>query len=213
MNTDVREELRHYARRLITDGLVVGTAGNISVRIDDQVLITPSGLPYELIECDDLCVVDPDGQQLDGARRPSSETPLHTLIYRTTEAAAVVHTHSSYATTLACVIDELPAIHYTIHRFGGDTIPVAGYELFGSDALAERVAPLLQERRGVLLRNHGAVTYGRSLAEAYDLTLLLEWLARLYWHAKQVGEPRILSAAEIEAVAAEARRRHYAQTT
>jgi L-fuculose-phosphate aldolase len=191
---------------------VVGTAGNISIRLDDEIVITPTSVPYDLIERGDLCVVDLAGSQIDGRHRPSSEAPLHTQIYRTTDAAAVVHTHSPFATTLACVIDVLPAIHYSIHRFGGDTIPVAEYELFGSDALAERVALMLKDRRGVLLRNHGAVTYGSSLKEAYELTEVLEWLARLYWQAKQLGEPRLLTAAEIDEVAAEARRRRYANT-
>jgi L-fuculose-phosphate aldolase len=205
-------ELIQRARMLSDTGLVVGTAGNVSVRLDGEIAITPTSIPYDVIEPSDLCLIDLAGRQIDGERRASSEAPLHTQIYRTTDAAAVVHTHSPFATTLACVIDVLPAIHYSIHRFGGDTIPVAEYELFGSDALADKVSLLLKDRRGVLLRNHGAVTYGSSLAEAYDLTVMLEWLARLYWQAKQLGEPRILTAAEIDEVAAEARRRRYANT-
>lgn len=206
------DELLRYARTMANSGFVVGTAGNVSIRLDDEIVITPTSIPYDRIERDDLCVVDLAGRQLGGRRRPSAETPLHAQIYRSTDAAAVVHTHSPFATTLACVIDELPAIHYSIHRFGGDTIPVAEYERFGSDALADRVALLAKDRKGVLLRNHGAVTYGASLAEAYDLAELLEWLARIYWHAKQLGEPRLLTAAEIAEVAKEARRRRYANT-
>ena len=191
------------------DGLVLGTAGNISVRLDDEIVITPSSMAYELIEPSDLCVLDLSGRRLDGRRRPSSESPLHTQVYRTTDAAAVVHTHSPFATTLACAIDVLPAIHYAIHRFGGDTVRVAEYERFGSDELADKVAFALKDRRGALLRNHGAVTYGSSLAEAYDLAVLLEWLSRIYWQAKQLGEPRLLTTAEIEEVAEEARRLRY----
>ena len=194
------------------DGLVTGTAGNISIRLGDEIVITPTSIPYDLVERADLCVLDLGGGQLDGSQRPSSEAPLHTQIYETTDAAAIVHTHSPFATTLACVIDVLPAIHYSIHRFGGDTIPVAPYERFGSDALADRVAEALKDRRGVLLRNHGAVTYGSSLSEAYELTVLLEWLAQIYWQAKQVGEPRVLTAAQVEDVAEEARRRRYSTT-
>ena len=207
MSDEPLDELMQYARRLTADGLVVGTAGNISIRLGDEIVITPTSIPYERIERDDLCVLG-----VDGRRRPSSETPLHTRIYETTDAAAVVHTHSPFATTLACVVDVLPAIHYSIHRFGGDTIPVVDYELFGSQALADRVALAVRDRRGMLLRNHGAVTYGSSLREAYDLTVLLEWLARIYWQAKQLGEPRLLSAAAIADVAAEAQRRRYAPT-
>ena len=207
MSGEPLNELVQYARRLTADGLVVGTAGNISIRLGDEIVITPTSIPYERIERDDLCVLG-----VDGRRRPSSETRLHTRIYETTDAAAVVHTHSPFATTLACVVDVLPAIHYSIHRFGGDTIPVVDYELFGSQALADRVALAVRDRRGVLLRNHGAATYGSSLREAYDLTVLLEWLARIYWQAKQLGEPRLLSAAAIADVAAEAQRRRYAPT-
>jgi len=204
------DEIVRCARRMSYDGLVVGTAGNISVRLDDEIVITPTSIPYELIERSDLCVLDLSGRRLDGRQRPSSESPLHTQVYRTTDAAAVVHTHSPFATTLACAIDVLPAIHYSIHRFGGDTVPVAEYERFGSDELADRVAFALKDRRGALLRNHGAVTYGASLLEAYDLSVLLEWLSRIYWQAKQLGEPRLLTTAEIDEVAEEARRRRYA---
>jgi L-fuculose-phosphate aldolase len=204
------DELVRCARTMADSGLVVGTAGNISIRLGEEIVITPTSIPYESIQRSDLCVLDLAGRQLDGTRRPSSETPLHAQIYRTTDAAAVVHTHSPFATTVACVVDALPAIHYSIHRFGGDSIPVAGYERFGSDALADEVARMLKDRRGVLLRNHGAVTYGSSLAEAYDLAVLLEWLAQIYWHAKQLGEPRLLTRAEISEVAAEARRRRHA---
>jgi L-fuculose-phosphate aldolase len=206
------DELVRHARMMSADGLVTGTAGNISIRLGDEIVITPTSIPYELIERDDLCVLDLGGRQIDGSRRPSSEAPFHTQVYEATDAAAVVHTHSLFATTLACVIDVLPAIHYSIHRFGGDTVPVAPYERFGSDALADRVAVVLKDRRGALLRNHGAVTYGSSLAEAYDLAVLLEWLAQIYWQAKQVGEPHVLTAAQVEEVAAEARRRRYATT-
>ena len=206
------DELVRCAQLMSDSGLVVGTAGNISIRVEDEIVITPTSIPYDQIDRSDLCVLDLEGRQLDGDRRPSAETPLHTQVYSTTDAAAVVHTHSLYATTVACVSDELPAIHYSIHRFGGDTIRVADYELFGSDELADTVTLGLKDRRGVLLRNHGAVTYGSSLAEAYDLAVLLEWLAQIYWQAKQLGEPRLLSADEISEVAEEARRRRYANT-
>ena len=206
------DELVQRARMMGESGLVIGTAGNLSIRIGEEIAITPTSVPYELIERSDVCVLDLDGRQIDGHRPASSEAPLHTQVYKSTDAAAVVHTHSPFATTVACACDELPAIHYGIHRFGGHTVSVAEYERFGSDALADRVTAMLKDRRGVLLRNHGAVTYGSSLEEAYELTVLLEWLARIYWQAKQLGEPCLLSAAEVDEVAAEARRRRYANT-
>jgi L-fuculose-phosphate aldolase len=204
-----RLEVVEHGRRMLADGLVKGTSGNISVRVGDEVVITPGSVPYEEITPEGLAIVDLDGNAISGGR-PSSETPLHTLVYRETDAAAVVHTHSIYATTLACTVDALPAVHYMIHAFGGDAIEVSDYERFGSDELAAAVHAALGERRGVLLRNHGAVVHGPTLSRAYDLAVLLEWLAELYWRASVFGEPRILSHEQLEEVATEARRRTYA---
>jgi len=203
-----RVEVVEYGKRMLRDGLVKGTSGNISVRVGDEVAISPGSMPYEEIEPDDVSIVDLDGNHLGGGR-PSSETPLHTLVYRETDAAAVVHTHSIYATTLACTVDELPAVHYMIHTFGGDSIAVSDYERFGSEELAAAVHAALGDRRGVLLRNHGAVVHGPTLNRAYDLAVLLEWLAELYWRSSVFGEPRILSHDQLEEVATEASRRAY----
>lgn len=203
-----RADVAEYGRRMLRDGLVKGTSGNISVRVGDRVAISPGSMPYEEITPDDVAVVDLDGNPIEGGR-PSSETPLHTLVYRETDAAAVVHTHSIYATTLACTVDELPAVHYNIFAFGGSTIQVSDYERFGSDELAAAVHKALGDRRGVLLRNHGAVVHGPDLARAYDLAVLLEWLSELYYRSSQLGEPRILTAEQLDEVAAEARRRSY----
>ncbi len=202
-------EVIAYAQRMLREGLVKGTSGNVSVRVGDEVAITPGSVPYEDITPDGVAIVDLDGNHISGGN-PSSETPLHTLVYRETDAAAVVHTHSIYATTLACTVDELPAVHYMIHAFGGDTIEVSDYERFGSDELAAAVHKALGDRRGVLLRNHGAVVHGPSLGRAYDLAVLLEWLAELYWRSSVFGEPRILSHQQLEEVATEAARRAYA---
>ena len=209
--SDRLDALIHRARLLVEGGLVIGTAGNVSLRIDDEIVVTPTSIPYNRIQREDLCVLDLAGHQTGGRRRASSEAPMHAQIYTATDAAAVVHTHSPFATTIACVYDALPAIHYSIHRLGGDTVPVVEYELFGSDALADRIALMAKGRQGVLLRNHGAVTWGSSLEEAYDLAVLLEWLAQLYWQAKQLGEPHLLTADEIRGVSEEARRRREAR--
>jgi L-fuculose-phosphate aldolase len=203
-----RVEVVEYGKRMLREGLVKGTSGNISVRVGDEVAISPGSMPYEEIEPDDVSIVDLDGNHLSGGR-PSSETPLHTLVYRETDAAAVVHTHSIYATTLACTVDELPAVHYMIHTFGGDSIAVSDYERFGSDELAAAVHAALGDRRGVLLRNHGAVVHGPTLTRAYDLAVLLEWLSELYWRSSIFGEPRILSHDQLAEVATEAGRRAY----
>jgi L-fuculose-phosphate aldolase len=197
-----------YANRMLTEGLVKGTSGNVSVRVGDQVAITPGSVSYPDITPDLVAIVDLDGNHVGGGR-PSSETPLHTLVYRESDAEAVVHTHSIYATTLACTVDELPAVHYMIHAFGGDTVDVSDYERFGSDELAAAVHKALGDRRGVLLRNHGAVVHGPSLSRAYDLAVLLEWLSELYWRSSIFGEPKILSHEQLEEVATEAGRRSY----
>ena len=140
-------EVIEYANRMLTEGLVKGTSGNVSVRVGDQVAITPGSVPYAEITPDLVAIVDLEGNHVSGGN-PSSETPLHTLVYRETDAAAVVHTHSIYATTLACTVDALPAVHYMIHAFGGDTIEVSDYERFGSDELAAAVHKALGDRRG-----------------------------------------------------------------
>ena len=200
------DEVILCGRRMLQDGLVKGTAGNVSVRDGDEIIITPSSEPYDLIAPEDLCVVDIDGKQLAGRCRPSTETPLHTAVYRGTDAGAVVHTHSMFATTIACTEDVLPAIHYSIVRLGTHGVRVADYARFGSDELAGTTFDGLAGGKAVLLRNHGALVYGASLAQAYDYAECLEWLAQLYWQSKVLGEPQILGDSELDEVSAEARR-------
>jgi L-fuculose-phosphate aldolase len=227
-----REQLVKYSVRLLDDGLAVGSAGNISVRAGDIVAITPSGVSYAEMRPQDVCLVAMDGTRLPDAagpdsdpgkepdsdpgkdpgngETPSSETPMHLAIYAATSAAAVVHTHSPEVVALSASRQELPAIHYAITGLGGP-VRVAPYVRFGSAGLAAAAVAALDGRSAVILRNHGAVTYGRSLAQAYDRALLLEWLARTYRLALSYGEPSILSAAELDEVTAESRRRRYGE--
>jgi L-fuculose-phosphate aldolase len=174
------------------------------------VAITPSGISYDEMRPEDICLVSPDGSQLDGGETPSSETPMHLAIYAATSAGAVVHTHSAEVVALSASRQELPAIHYAITGLGGP-VRVAPYVRFGSAGLAEAAVAALTGRSAVILRNHGAVCYGRDLAQAYDRALLLEWLARTYRLALSYGEPAILSAAELDEVAAESRQRRYGE--
>ena len=184
----------------------------MSVRAGDLVAITPSGISYAEMRPEDVCLVHLDGTEpREGNQEtPSSETPMHLAIYAATTAAAVVHTHSPEVVALSASRPELPAIHYAITGLGGP-VRVAPYVRFGSEGLAAAAVEALDGRSAVILRNHGAVTYGRDLAQAYDRALLLEWLARTYRLALSYGEPSILSAAELDEVTAESRRRRYGE--
>jgi L-fuculose-phosphate aldolase len=203
-----REQLVAYSARLLDDGLAVGSAGNMSMRLGDLVAITPSGISYRDMRPADVAVIAMDGTEIDAPEVPSTETPMHLAVYTGTKAAAVVHTHSPEVIALSSARDELPAIHYAITALGGP-VRVAPYSRFGSAGLASAAAQALAGRRAAILRNHGAIAYGRTLAEAYHHALLLEWLAGIYRRALDYGEPRALSEAELAEVTAEARRRGY----
>lgn len=197
---DERAQLVEFGRRMQADELTVGTSGNLSVRSGDYVAITPSGAAYETLAPESICVVSlPGGERVDGSLEPSSELPMHTLVYRHCDAAAVVHTHPVYASTLSAVIDELPPVHYMIALLGGP-VRVAPYATYGSTELAENSVAAMAGRSGVILRNHGATTYGATLARAYTRSVYLEWLCRIYYQARLLGEPRLLPAGEIERV-------------
>jgi L-fuculose-phosphate aldolase len=205
-----REQLVRYCGRMIADGLAVGAAGNMSVREDDLVAITPSGLSYADLMPSDICITTLSGEEVDAPETPSSELPMHLAVYAATGAGAVVHTHSAEVIAVSATCPELPAVHYAINGLGGP-VRVAAYTRFGSAGLAESAVAALEGRRAAILQNHGAICYGRTLAEAYGRAVLLEWLARVYRLARAYGEPRILSQAELDEVAAESRRRHYGE--
>jgi L-fuculose-phosphate aldolase len=203
-----RRDLVAYGVRMLEDGLAVGTAGNLSVRVGDLIAISPSGILYREIDPDDVCVVSLDGEKLSGNASVSSEWPMHSGIYRSTDARAVVHTHSADVVALSLSQSELPAVHYVIAGLGGP-VPVVDYVRFGSDGLAEGAASVMASRNAAILQNHGAVTRGATLQQAYERALLLEWLAKVYRLSRSYGDPRILSAEELAEVEAEVRRRRY----
>ena len=205
-----REQLVSYCGRMIADGLAVGAAGNMSVREDDLVAITPSGLSYAELMPSDICISTLSGEEVDAPETPSSELPMHLAVYAATGAGAVVHTHSAEVIAVSATCAELPAVHYAINGLGGP-VRVAAYTRFGSAGLADAAVAALDGRRAAILQNHGAICYGRTLREAYDRAVLLEWLAMVYRLARAHGEPRILSQAELDEVAAESRRRHYGE--
>ena len=203
-----RRDLANFGQRMIAEGLATGTSGNLSIRVGDLIAITPSSIPYSDVEPEDICVLKLDGEQVSGRAAVSSEWPMHSGIYLTTQAGAVVHTHSPEVVALSVSRDELPAIHYAIHSLGG-AVPVVAYTRFGSDGLARGVTDVLASRTAAILQNHGAVAYGNSITQAYDRAHLLEWLARVYRLSLAYGSPRILSDEEMAEVAAEVKRRRY----
>lgn len=195
---DEREAVIAYSRRMAGDGLAVGTSGNVSVRTGDLIAITPTGVAYDDLTAADVCLVDLDGTPVDARLRPSSEVPMHTAVYRATDAGAVVHTHPLYATTLSLLLDELPGVHYLVAQLGGP-VRVAPYAPYGSEELARLGVEALAGRTAVILANHGATTYGEHLDQAYTRSVYLEWLCRLWAEASRLGEPRLLDADQLEA--------------
>ncbi|MEW1890168.1 class II aldolase/adducin family protein [Streptomyces sp. IBSBF 3010] len=182
------------ARRTAAEGLVVGTSGNVSLRVGDTVLVTPSGVPYDRLRPEDLTGVDPEGNQTFGTLAPTSELPLHLAVYRNTDAKAVVHTHAVHATAVSTLVTEVPSVHYAAAMLGG-TVRVAPYARYGTPELAANMLTALRDRTGCLLANHGTVTYGATLDEAYDRTAQLEWLCRVWLTASAVPgrTPALLS--------------------
>lgn len=192
------EALVATARRTVADGLVVGTSGNVSVRLGDTVLVTPSGVPYDRLTPADLTAVDLAGRQVRGSLVPTSELPMHLAVYRHTDARAVVHTHAVHATAVSTLVPELPVIHYMTAALGGP-VRVAPYATYGTEALAENMLRALDGRSGCLLQNHGTITYGATLDQAYDRTAQLEWMCRLWLTASSVpgSTPSLLSADQL----------------
>src|SRR6185312_13507112 len=195
-----REQVAAASRRLAAEGLVPGTAGNVSARADELVAISPTGAVLAELQAKDVTVVDLDGKQVDGPYAPTSELDLHLGVYKRYQAGAVVHTHAPMATAVACSqMDELPCVHYQMLMLGG-SVRIAPYRTFGTPALAEAVLVALEEHTAALMANHGAITYGGDMAGAVDNMLLLEWACGVYWHAAALGKPRVMEREQLDAV-------------
>ena len=186
---------------------MIGTAGNVSLRVGDRVAVTATGARFEELTAEQVSVVTLDGQVL-GGLAPTSEIDLHLGIYRTFGAGAVVHTHAPVATAVGLVVEELPCVHYQMLLLGG-AIRVATYATFGTPELADSVIAALDGRLGALMANHGAVTHAADLAAAVDHALLLEWACTVYWRAASMGTPRALTGEQQEAVITAAITRNY----
>ncbi|AQZ69316.1 fuculose-1-phosphate aldolase [[Actinomadura] parvosata subsp. kistnae] len=197
----LREQLCEYGRRAVELGLVIGTSGNLSVREGDLVTVTPSGAALDRLTPEMCPVVDlTTGRRVAGETRPSSETPMHLAIYQTTDARAIVHTHSVFGTVVATTMTELPPVHYNALMLGG-VVKVAEYATYGTPELAANVRAALEGgKRAALMANHGGVTIGATLEEAFEATRLLEWLCEVYVRGLSVGKPTILTEEQLAAV-------------
>lgn len=203
MTMRLRDNLIATARRMSELGLTPGTSGNVSVRTSSGLLITPSAIPYPDLVPDDVVDVRSDGTIRPGQRTPSTEWQLHRdILAARSDCEAIVHTHSLYCTTIACLRRPIPAIHYMIALANSDEIPCAEYATFGSPELAENVVRALADGRAALLANHGMVALGDSLASALRLAAEIETLAAQFHHALQVGTPVILEREEMARVRA-----------
>ncbi|MCL2340565.1 MAG: class II aldolase/adducin family protein [Proteobacteria bacterium] len=191
----VREQVLATALSMNSLGLNQGSSGNVSARDGRGFWITPTALPYDRCTPDDLVWLDWSGQGR-GRRKPSSEWRMHADIYRTyPEAGGILHAHSLYCTTLACLERPITAFHYMVALAGGDSIRCAPYAAFGSQALSDAAVAALRDRSAALLAHHGMICHAADLDRALALAVEVETLARMYLQALAVTEPPVLSAA------------------
>lgn len=196
-----RKDLVATAQRMSALGLTPGMSGNVSVRTKRGFLVTPSGLPYDELGIADVVELDFDGGILSGDRTPSSEWQLHRdLLAARPDIHAIVHTHSLFCTSIACLREPIPAVHYMVVLAQSDSIPCAEYATFGSAELAANAVRALGPGHACLLANHGMVALGASLPAALKLALEVETLASQYWHARAVGSPHVLPDDELARV-------------
>jgi L-fuculose-phosphate aldolase len=196
----LRQAIIATAREMNAAGINRGKSGNVSARVDNGFLVTPSGLPYVDTMADDIVAIDEAGVA-SGKRSPSTEWRFHHDIYATRgDAHAIVHAHPPFATTLACLDRGIPAFHYMIAVAGGADIRCAPYATFGSQELSDHALRALDGRRACLLAHHGMIAIGDSLGSALALAIEVEALAEVYWRALQIGEPDVLTSDEMRTV-------------
>lgn len=205
---DLRRKMVDICRRMNSSGINQGTAGNLSVRTGTGFLITPSSLPYDVMTPEDLVEMDFDGTYV--GRRPSSEWRFHRDILKNRpDINVVLHCHSMYATTLACHHKTIPAFHYMVGVAGGTTVRCAEYATFGTQALSDHALKALDGRLACLLGQHGQISLGKDLEQALWLAIEVETLARMYVQVLTLGDPPILSDAEMERVIDQMKRMSY----
>tara|TARA_B110000305_G_C19423181_1_gene632054 strand:- start:335 stop:994 length:660 start_codon:yes stop_codon:yes gene_type:complete len=197
---NIRRQIIDTSIAMNTLGINRGTSGNVSARHDQGCLITPSGLRYEITKPKDIVYIDALTEP-HGKYAPSSEWRFHHDIYRNrSDVGAIVHTHSSFATSLSCLRIAIPAFHYMVAVCGGDNIRCAPYTTFGTQKLSNYALSALKDRKACLLANHGMICVGETLESALKLAVEVEALCEQYWRALQVGIPKILSKKEMQTV-------------
>lgn len=192
----IRQSIIDSCLKMNTTGINQGTSGNISVRFEDRLLITPSGIPYEALEPKMIASMPIEGDYgaWDGPLKPSSEWRFHLDIVRSRpEVGAVVHAHPPYCTTLAIARKEIPACHYMVAAFGGDNVRCSNFEVYGTEALSVTLLEALEGRTACLLANHGSIAVGENLAKAMWRAVELETIARQYYQSLSIGGPILLS--------------------
>lgn len=195
-----RHGMAAAAHHLAQAGLNRGTSGNISVRGGSGLLVTPSSMPVNAMSAESMVMLDLNGKTT-SQLKPTSEWRLHRdILTARPEINAVVHTHSTFATTLACQQLDIPPFHYMIAVTGGDSIRCAPYALFGSQALSDAALLALAGRKACLLAHHGMIALGRDLDDALAVAIEVEALCEQYWRVLQLGAPKILSAAQMSEV-------------
>lgn len=189
-------------KRMISARLTTGTGGNLSLfnREVGLIAIKPSGVPFQSMRPEDIVILNPAGKIIDGHLKPSSETLFHLAIYQARpDISAVLHSHQVYATTIACLGIELPPVHYLV-GYSGDKVPLAPYATFGTQALSDNILSVLGKYKACLLENHGLLTLGNTLEEAFNVAEELELVAQIYVQAKAMGEPKLLTPEQMAVV-------------
>lgn len=196
----LRTEIIRTSLKMNTLGINQGKSGNVSARTDGGFLVTPTGIPYEDTKPAQIVAMRMDGTH-EGDVLPSSEWRFHRDIYAARpDVGAIVHTHAAYCTTLACMDRAIPPFHYMVATAGGKDIRCASYATFGTQELSNHALAALQDRKACLLSHHGMIACGPTLEKALALAVEVESLARMYWQALQIGEPVLLSDAEMATV-------------
>jgi L-fuculose-phosphate aldolase len=198
LEADLREQMVHVMRAMDARGLNRGTSGNVSARVGEAMLVTPSGVPPERLTPESMVRIEADGSVAPGALKPSSEWRMHyQLLRRRPDVGGVVHCHSRHATILACAGKPIPSLHYMVAVSGGSSVPVAPYATFGSIELADAVADTLAGRYAALMANHGQIVVAPNLNMALLIAEEIEEQAAVYCGTLAVGGPNLLDEAEM----------------